>query len=839
MSSSSSSASAAESAAAESASSSTSAAGTPIDVASTPGSTSKRPRTNTVDLVSELETGSGFSDFFVHVNADEKTSNRKYKCFVKGCGKILTHRKNAVEHAFTHEGMMKGNRAFKAFLEAERDRKVVAAGAKLAREATDTDTRRERATAAAGSAPADIMQHNVATAALNKACAMLVVGKGLPLDFFDGVHVRQFMDEVIRICNTSGGRHLQDGNIAKRTAMTKLAKAVAVDAWKGHLEPFGASALKHGCTVGLDGRSTILQDPYLFYIAFTAIGSVFMGGVNAGANKKGTEYLSNLFKTLTSHVEHLNEAKEQLRLKAFAGNIFATIQDNASTCVSAGLALQEDENVALVALFCAAHGWNVYMTWLFRHIEAFQFVQGKADTLVAFFRKRPRAKSILKAECKEPPQTLVRAVPTRFASYFYVLMRLLQMRPKLLSAITADGMSTYIDEVDDDDVRDLYETTRATINDDNFWRSTAFVVDVLRPVLNVLRYFDRSDARALDFRPIAMRMGDTLAITMGNKKHASIPIDAKRRVMELLETFWSTYERDAHVAAYMLDCRNRKTLAEEASAMCPNITAAFVEDLNRTKAVAQIVLRRATIMGKSGIPALGVAVAELDRKLEEYFYGEDEYGAATWTGSPEAFWLRGVFDPLKFVGRVVTAFPGSTSDLERCNKINAVIHCSSRASLGESTVEALMRGYVALRTSEPPAQRKSRQEWFEAFDKVSDEDEAASKAYYDAVADADRNIEAAVRADLAGVGAGVIQPAAVDPGELEDADEEPGELSDDAAAAAATGELTPSAVAVTYEDDAPDPRAERRSNRRRLTSRFQEALQALWKLEEDDDPLRD
>lgn len=188
------------------------------------------------------------------------------------------------------------------------------------------------------------------------------------------------------------------------------------------------------------------------------------------------------------------------------------------------------------------------------------------------------------------------------------------------------------------------------------------------------------------------------------------------------------------------------------------------------------------------------------------------------TMTPTTFWMRGVFNMFRFVGRIVCTFPAASSNLERTNKINAVIHCPERACLSDASVRMATRGYIAIRAQAkakmPPITRPSLEEWFAKFDEVSDQDEAAVKAFYELMLETEKAIEAAVAeaSTTAGINANRGVNAVGD--------------DDDVGVGGGSGVV---GAMARHAEDAPAPLDEdtRRSSRRRRTGRYEEAMKTL------------
>lgn len=329
--------------------------------ASTADSASSRAAGEREDAVSVADSGdegaAALDDFvkWQESSSEGSVSNKKWKCNI--CSHCGTHRLRAVSHLEKHRN---GNARLGQFLAAEASREKAREERKKHKAEHSTAEAESKARAAEHRGPMDLIALKDAKVMFNAACAKLIVRGGLPFNFFEGESVREFIDDVVEIARTRAGVSLTKDSVVGRTAMKSLVLKECEESYADYAKTFLTAAERNKMTFVIDGRSNQKQDAMLFYGGGSTSGFLWLGGENAGPSKKSTSFLKNLIEDIISP-EPLDDAKrevQRLRAVPFARHFYSTMQDSAAVCVSAGMALQDDETVSLVALFCSAHAFK-------------------------------------------------------------------------------------------------------------------------------------------------------------------------------------------------------------------------------------------------------------------------------------------------------------------------------------------------------------------------------------------------------------------------------------------------------------------------------------------------
>ena len=694
-----------------------------------------------IDLADEDEDEQGLPTLskYIWLQGGAGVTNPAYKCLVEGCGRTGHSKVRAMDHLRKHTGS-----EIKALVKQHDE-------AREARTASKATSASAAAARQANTKQGDMLKHKLATNKLNEGLAAYAIDSMSPFIVVEHPEFLQLIDEVLAVGRSSPLVSAKD--VVGRTSFTKVIKAAAGKRWDMLLEKLLVVA-ELGATISLDGRSNIAQDAMLFFALHTNESSVLLGGFNAGANKKSSEYIANLLRVLAG-AEVMGFPSELIDPR-LSRCVFASIQDNAFAVQAGGLVVEEDDAISLVRLNCVLHGVALYMAWLSRRIALVQEIFDRMETLTGFFRKRPRAKALLKelaTERKVGPVALLRLVPTRMMLHVLSVARALKLRHVLDELIGGAGMRQYKDQLDAEGLS-AFQRTKVIIKDAEFWSNCEFFVAACTPAYKMLRFMDGDDARAYDVRPILSRGADSLAIALGKDEFKDIPAKIKVEFVETWQDLWERIECPGHVAAFMLDPANHAPLTAKAISSNVDDKAEFLQDLTHAKAVVRVVCKRLRVVDKKLVCAIESSsaartleqVAELE--LSQYFYSpahtKIDFGLVD-VLDKAGFWKAAPLPCLSVIGRILMTFPASTGALERGLKINAGIHVSSRVSLKDASVDMLTKGYVAGKLKLKPVDLMSREAWYKDFDRVTDADEKAAESYLEAVAGLQDKTEASIR----------------------------------------------------------------------------------------------
>jgi hypothetical protein len=755
-----------------------------------------------------------------------KGTNPKWRCLSSGCGQTGHGKARAVDHLEKHS---RKSDDLVAFLKHEAQASATRKRKREDQAKVTAVQNKEKSKALSGKGPVDLLIHKSAIAELNKLTARYLLATSQSFLSSECENFRDYLDGVIALARSPAGAHLKALDLVKRTAMTRNMKEEAGIVWEKYIATFRRCIESNGGTIVVDGRSSITTDPMLFFGIETVDGFLWMFGENAGVNKKGARYLADCFTDCARVRAPDDESPDQMC--GFGRNMFAVMQDNAASCAAAAKLVEADKDVSLVYLNCMIHALSLLPAWAFRHIGEFSMALTQLEVLISFFRKRSRAKQILRACATTLNQgttvkacVLLRLIPTRFMIHAMTFKRALKLKSAMLVAANDPQMKQY--KLESKCQKEL-EDVEGVLGDKTFWAVARFIAAALEPFVKAETYLDRADSKSSDVRSIFSVLGDSLAAVMGNQEFDMIKVPVKMKLMDLFQSLWSQYETPGHVASWMLHPENQDAVRLMAVTKVSADKDAFLIDISATKHVLSVVVRRLSIVNPEAVPDGAKALQECFKDFALYVYKPEDLqldADMASLGAPQ-YWGAQRISALALAACVIVAFPSGSQSLERSHKINAKIHTSERASLSAESVDLCTKGNIALnaarllRGRKTNVDRPSRKAWFEDFGKMTDADEEAAERYYDAIRATDK-VLAVTLSTTGGAFPGVSGPSAA---ETTVEDEDSG--SDDEPDASSASPVPP--PVLVPEPDAPPSTTTRVGRSVRPTPKFVAAMQAL------------
>ncbi|XP_028785362.1 uncharacterized protein LOC114741275 [Neltuma alba] len=281
-----------------------------------------------------------------------------------------------------------------------------------------------------------------------------------------------------------------------------------------------------GCTIMADGWQDQRNRQLINFLVYCPRGIVFIKSVDASDIVKDAQTLCNLF----------------LEMVTFVGvdNVVHLVTDNAANYKAAGRLLT-DKHPSIYWSPCAAHCLNLILADIgkmalvtslaSRASKVSKFIYNHAF-LLAWLRKREGWKEI------------IRPGPTQFATTFIALKSLLDHKHDLQALVTSKAFldSRYCRDQRAKDVTLI-------ILDNKFWNDCKIIVEVVKPLVRLLRIVDSDDRPSLGYIYEGMyRARKAIKSTFMNKKTLYKPYT------RIIKRRWDTQLRqDLHTAAYVLN----------------------------------------------------------------------------------------------------------------------------------------------------------------------------------------------------------------------------------------------------------------------------------------------
>jgi hypothetical protein len=142
--------------------------------------------------------------------------------------------------------------------------------------------------------------------------------------------------------------------------------------------------------------------------------------------------------------------------------------------------------------------------------------------------------------------------------------------------------------------------------------------------------------------------------------------------------------------------------------------------------------------------------------------------------SPERWWMAQRRCVLSRVGRIMCTWPASSTNIERLMKVNALVHCTERASLMLTNADRLVRGYVAMmhERESPSWTREEYVKWFADMEHLDDVEEEACDHWAEQLAACEQAVKSGLQQANATGSFAVVELKLPSP---EDEDNEPHE----------------------------------------------------------------
>jgi len=340
----------------------------------------------------------------------------------------------------------------------------------------------------------------------------------IPMNVANSVYYQEMIDAIASI----GSGYKGPTYHALRTNVLldmKREVTLLVDAIRG-------SWSETGCTIMADGWQDRNNRQLINFLVYCPRGIVFVKSVDASDVVKDAVTLCNLFVELVEF--------------AGAGNVVHFVTDNAANYKAAGRLLN-DKFPSIFWSPCAAHCLNLILgdigkmgfvsSLATRASKITKFVYNHGY-LLAWLRKRDGWKEI------------IRPGPTRFATTFIALKSIHEHKHDLQALVTS---KTFTDSRYSRDPKG--KDVIAIVLDNKFWNDCGIVVQIVAPLVRLLRIVDADNRPSLGYVYDGMyRARKTIKNVFRNKKSLYKPYT------KIIKQRWDRQLRkDIHAASYLLN----------------------------------------------------------------------------------------------------------------------------------------------------------------------------------------------------------------------------------------------------------------------------------------------
>jgi hypothetical protein len=239
-----------------------------------------------------------------------------------------------------------------------------------------------------------------------------------------------------------------------------------VSKMQGLMEGLRKSWVVYGCSIVMDGWTNIQQRPLLNIIVTSPKGPYFLRAIDCSGKMKDAAFQ---FEVLKDAIEENGPT-----------NVVQVITDVAPVCRSAGLMIQSRYKHLFWTL-CCVHALNNALkdigkiSWITRIIldarEAQMFICNHHASLAIY---RIYAK-----------KQFLKPADTRYATYFILLDRMLEVQRALKATVISSEWSTW-----GESKTDQGKKVRQMLLNDDWWVDVKYIVSFTSPIVELIRYAD-------------------------------------------------------------------------------------------------------------------------------------------------------------------------------------------------------------------------------------------------------------------------------------------------------------------------------------------------------------
>jgi Protein of unknown function (DUF 659)/hAT family C-terminal dimerisation region len=307
-----------------------------------------------------------------------------------------------------------------------------------------------------------------------------------------------------------------------------------LDVYKGGLKDTG-------CTLSSDGWSDITSKPLINLIVNTPKGEMFLEAVNTSGEYKDAKYIANCI------IKGID--------KVGVNDVVQVITDSAPVC-RAATEIVHHKYPKIFASPCATHVLDLLLKdfgnlpWVCRIVkecfEVVKFITNHQRTLHQF-------KELSKLNLKKP-------APTRFASNFHMMDRVVKVKQELQTLVVSKEWNTWIGSREvTGTLREHGTIIKDTILFDGFWNSLRQVIGLSERVVKILRATDSGVPYMGEIWANMSQVSQDLDnLVVGNLKGFERVYISEERIQELkrlVDERWKMLSTPLHCAGYLLNPR--------------------------------------------------------------------------------------------------------------------------------------------------------------------------------------------------------------------------------------------------------------------------------------------
>ncbi|WIA31485.1 hypothetical protein OEZ86_002378 [Tetradesmus obliquus] len=279
-----------------------------------------------------------------------------------------------------------------------------------------------------------------------------------------------------------------------------------------------------------DGWTDVAKHPLLNVLAVNPVGAKFITAVNTEGEVKSGLYIGG---ALIECIEGIGPE-----------HVVQVVTDGAANCAAAGRIIME-KYPHITWTICTPHAIDLTLEEIFA-IGPFDELISKAKRVVMFINNHQQTLAAYRA-LEESVLALLKPGETRFATSFIMLQRVHKQSSHLQRLVVSQGWQSAVARLTAED-RGKAAEIKLVILDDNFWEEAKEAMDVVEPLVSLLRL---ADGTAPCMGKIYYRMSKCLEhVRSGQHK---LDAGVLEEVADIISNRWEYLHSPMHGAGYCLD----------------------------------------------------------------------------------------------------------------------------------------------------------------------------------------------------------------------------------------------------------------------------------------------
>jgi len=282
-----------------------------------------------------------------------------------------------------------------------------------------------------------------------------------------------------------------------------------------------------GCSIVMDGWTDIAKRPLINIIVTCRDGPFFLRAIDCSGKRKDASFQ---FELLRDAIEEVGPA-----------NVVQVVTDAAAVCRSAGLLVQSKYK-HIFWTPCCVHALNNALKDIGKICWVSTIVLAARDVQM-FICNHHTSLAMYRAHSSKE---FLKPTDTRYASYFLLLERMLEVQPALQAMVVSPDWNRWTESKTEEGKK-----IRLQILDNDWWTECSYLVSFLRPIVEVIRYTD-TDSPSLGeiYETFDSMLGQVRAAI--REKEPSLEF-YNNEIRPIIQRRWDRMNTPLHMAAYALN----------------------------------------------------------------------------------------------------------------------------------------------------------------------------------------------------------------------------------------------------------------------------------------------